>query len=54
MFEWIRMKVKNAVLAGINDALAEAHQAPVQEPVVLQLEHQTEEPIRNGRQRVRS
>jgi hypothetical protein len=53
MFEFIRAKVRNAILAGVNDAMAELQgpramdQEP--EPVTLLLEYRAEEPAtRNG------
>ena len=48
MWDYIRTKVRNAVLQGVNDAMAElqgqraAEQEP--EPVALLLEHRPEEP----------
>jgi hypothetical protein len=53
MWEFIRAKVRNAILAGVNDAMAElqgpraADEQP--EPVALLLEYQPDEPAsRNG------
>lgn len=52
MFEWIRARVRNAVLAGINDAMRELQQPQAPEleaPVTLQLEYQPEEPTEQKR-----
>jgi hypothetical protein len=56
MWDYIRTKVRNAVLQGINDAMQEL-QGPATasrepEPVTLLLEYHAEEPVtRNGRTR---
>jgi hypothetical protein len=56
MWDYIRAKVRNAILAGVNDAMAELQgpqAAEPQEPVTLQLEYRPEEPAScNHRRRV--
>jgi hypothetical protein len=58
MWDYIRTKVRNAVLQGINDAMQElqgpatASQEP--EPVALLLEYHAEEPVTRSGSRTRA
>jgi hypothetical protein len=49
MFNWLREKVKAAILQGVNDAVAELQQPITVEPVAIEYER---EPVEvNGRRK---